>query len=143
MYACMYVCIIFCNWATYFSFCFKLPLDVAISGNLLPDGCEVQTESFCEIENDVVDIFSDQKSSESKRMRKELQKVGDSFLFISLCTPSWSINGGYVLKPFKTYTGTRVLLCAHYLTALNDSENWQIILKMKEWYFLEIFAKKL
>ncbi|XP_073244353.1 ATP-dependent RNA helicase DHX58-like isoform X3 [Porites lutea] len=48
--------------------------DVAISGNLLPEGCEVQTESFCEIEHDVADIFSDQKSSESKRMRKELQK---------------------------------------------------------------------
>ena len=95
MYVCMYVCIIFCNWATYFSFCFKLPLDVAISGNLLPEGCEVQTESFCEIERVVADIFSDQKSSESKRMRKELQKVGDSFLLISLCTPSWSINGGY------------------------------------------------
>ena len=84
----MYVCIIFCNCATYFSFCFKFPLDVAISGNLLPEGCEVQTESFCEIERVVADIFSDQKSSESKRMRKELQKVGDSFFFISLCTPS-------------------------------------------------------
>ena len=46
-----------------------------------------------------------------------------------------------MLKPFKTYTGTRVLLYAHYLTALNESENRQIILKMKEWPFLEIFAK--
>ena len=87
MYVCMYV-LFFATEQHTFSFFFKLPLDVAISGNLLPEGCEVQTESFCEIEHDVADIFSDQKSSESKRMRKELQKVGDSFIFISLCTPS-------------------------------------------------------
>ena len=59
-----------------------------ISGNLLPEGCEVQTESFCEIEHVVADIFNDQKSSESKRMRKELQKVGDSFYSLLCAHPA-------------------------------------------------------
>ena len=48
----------------------------------------MQTESFCEIEHVVADIFNDQKSSESKRMRKELQKVGDSFYSLLCAHPA-------------------------------------------------------
>ena len=47
-----------------------------------------------------------------------------------------------MLKSFKTYTGTKVLLCAHYLTALNERENRQIILKTKEWPFSRNFRYK-
>ena len=65
----------FLNWATYFSFYFKLHLDVAISGNLLPEECEENTESYCALEHNVADRFGDQKSAENRRMRKEFQKV--------------------------------------------------------------------
>ena len=65
----------FFNWTTYFSFYFKLHLDVAISGNLLPEECEENTESYCALEHNVAERFGDQKSSENRRMRKEFQKV--------------------------------------------------------------------
>ena len=54
---------------------FKLHVDVAISGNLLPEECGENTENYCELEHNVAERFGDQKSSENRRMRKEFQKV--------------------------------------------------------------------
>lgn len=48
---------------------------MAISGNLLPEECEENTESYCALEHNVAERFGDQKSSENRRMRKEFQKV--------------------------------------------------------------------
>ncbi|CAH3018864.1 unnamed protein product [Porites evermanni] len=49
-------------------------IDVAISGNLLPEECEESTESYCALEHNVAERFGDQKSAENRRMRKEFQK---------------------------------------------------------------------
>ena len=67
--------LLFLNWTTYFSFYFKLHLDVPIPGNLLPEECEENTGNYCALEQNVAERFGDQKSSENRRMRKEFQKV--------------------------------------------------------------------
>ncbi len=57
----------------------SLPLlllsDVPIKGNLLSQNSEEQPEDCSELETYLAKKFKDHSSAESKKMRKELQKV--------------------------------------------------------------------
>ena len=49
--------------------------DVTIKGNLLPQNSEEPAETCCELETYLAEKFKKPSSAQSKKMRKELQKV--------------------------------------------------------------------
>ena len=67
-----------------FSSNFNLSSDVTIKGNLLPENNEEPAETCCELETYLAKKFEIPSSVESKKMRKELQKVHIVLLFVCL-----------------------------------------------------------
>ena len=80
-------CVKSCNYLSLFKFHnhfldfsskFLLPpllSDVTIKGNLLPKNSEEPAETCCELETYLAEKFKKPSSVQSKKMRKELQKV--------------------------------------------------------------------
>ena len=71
-------CVKSCNYLSLLSFMFLFaPLlsDVTIKGNLLPENSGEPAETCYELETYLAEKFEEPSSAQSKKMRKELQKV--------------------------------------------------------------------